>query len=559
MSKFLYLQPQYFSARNNISSANYIKKNLFSYFFTIALAFFILSIGYGSLVTIRQQSNQEIEIVGIMNSIFHYYFYIITIAGTLTAITSLYQDKSLDFYLSKPLKIIPFAFAKFCEVSLSVAWFGLIMAIPSLLIFGLFLEAHLFYYLYGFISILFLHFLGSLFAGLFALALGPLFTPGLGKKIIITIGAIWILFFLFKIIVLSNDSSVKQNLFTKLNADNLSFYIPLKLFWIELNNLNLFRLLNFQNLSISASIKFFGTFAFIFIFSISIFKDLYLKLLEVTRNQNGYNKTSVKNNKKHLRLFNGLLQTFWTKEIKTFERESINSVQLSILVIVFIFYIFSLSQIAEFENMPLLFQIWIKSLLLLVNYMSVMMIAAILCARFVFTSISLEGKSFWMIESAPILLKKYLFCKKMIWFFLISLIVTPGILISSQIISPSPSQYIILALCVLVNLYGLTSLAIGLGSYYCRLDWEHISQLTSSFGNFFYLICSFILILTNLIPVGFIITLTTLLETNAQIPILNISIYYISFFIIMAYLNLIFARISVKKGLLRISTGSFIR
>ena len=88
------------------------------------------------------------------------------------------------------------------------------------------------------------------------------------------------------------------------------------------------------------------------------------------------------------------------KDVLVFIRDSTQWPQLMIIVAINIIYVANISMI-DLSKLPAGYSIIIKDVLFLVIMGFAGFVIASIAARFVFSSISIEGKSFWVVRMAP--------------------------------------------------------------------------------------------------------------------------------------------------------------
>ncbi len=122
-----------------------------------------------------------------------------------------------------------------------------------------------------------------------------------------------------------------------------------------------------------------------------------------------------------------------------------------------------------------------------------------ICVRFVFPSVSLEGRAFWLIRSAPTTTASFLRSK---WWALL-----PGIWLVGQTLTflsnvmiGTGSLLIFLAMilqtCVTIGIVGV---GIGLGAIYPRFNSSNAAQIATGFGGFVYMVSGVMLCLVSVL------------------------------------------------------------
>jgi ABC-2 type transport system permease protein len=102
--------------------------------------------------------------------------------------------------------------------------------------------------------------------------------------------------------------------------------------------------------------------------------------------------------------------------------------------------------------------------------------------RLVYPSISMEGKAFWILNSAPIALVDLLRAKLFCWLPLAITLSISLLLAGQSIIHISvPSVLVTMFMGICMSI-GCTALAIGLGAVFARFEWESTNQISAGLG-----------------------------------------------------------------------------
>jgi ABC-2 type transport system permease protein len=115
-------------------------------------------------------------------------------------------------------------------------------------------------------------------------------------------------------------------------------------------------------------------------------------------------------------------------------------------------------------------------------------VMAVLISRFVFTSISVEGKSMWSIYTRPVIMQKFLASKFRMFFPPLLLIAELLVVVSNQLLEVDAFVMKVSVAGVFLLTFGLTSLGLGLGTLYPKFDHENISEISSSSGGVLFMI-----------------------------------------------------------------------
>jgi len=166
-----------------------------------------------------------------------------------------------------------------------------------------------------------------------------------------------------------------------------------------------------------------------------------------------------------------------SKDLKLFIREPAQWAQFLVLLVLLIIYLVNLRYFpTNVED-----SYW-KTLIGFANFAFSGFILATLSVRFVFPTISLEGRAFWAITSSPMRLKR-LFWEKFWSAFLIFLLISEVLAFASNIMLGLRGALMFLTFfSVLLMSIALTSLSIGFGAAFPRFDERNPGKIASSMG-----------------------------------------------------------------------------
>lgn len=189
------------------------------------------------------------------------------------------------------------------------------------------------------------------------------------------------------------------------------------------------------------------------------------------------------------------------KDIKLLSRDMSQLFQGILLLGIFLIYIYNLRLFAGFASVGPQDRWW-ANFLFVSNFCMSAFIATAICTRFVFPSISFEGKTFhWVLLKAPYSLDRYVKGKFFFWYGLVSVVHSLVVGAGTFASGGKGLEVILSVMCSWVLCYGLVGLAVGMGAIYSRFDWESVSQLAVGFGNIIFMLTASALILINIFPI----------------------------------------------------------
>src|SRR5262245_57775981 len=130
----------------------------------------------------------------------------------------------------------------------------------------------------------------------------------------------------------------------------------------------------------------------------------------------------------------------------------------------------------------------IKNVYAFVNLAMAGLVMSTVCARFVFPAVSAEGQAFWIIRTAPVSLRAFLWSK--FWIGLLPVfLLTEGLTVAAnQFLGIDPFLRGVAAVTVLFMSLAMVGLAIGLGARYPRFNADSPSQVAGSYGGVAFMI-----------------------------------------------------------------------
>lgn len=203
------------------------------------------------------------------------------------------------------------------------------------------------------------------------------------------------------------------------------------------------------------------------------------------------------------------LRALLIKELKVNSRDLVQVLQFLMLIGLCLIYLYNFRMLQSINALPSPSRYWWRGILVLMNSSMAGFVLTALCSRFVFPSLSLEGQSFWLLQSAPLSISAILKGRFWFWYIPTSLLGI-GIMISgSSAIDPSAEIVVLNIFFSAAMCAGMVGLAVGTGALFAEFEWEHASQLAASFGSLVFMMSSFVLIMTSMLPAGTVIFLHT--------------------------------------------------
>ncbi len=178
----------------------------------------------------------------------------------------------------------------------------------------------------------------------------------------------------------------------------------------------------------------------------------------------------------------GLTGALLVKDLRVFLRDTNQWLQLLLLGALAAVYVlnFTYLKLAEFS--------WFT--LYIINHAMVGLVLAGVAVRFVFPAVSLEGRAWWIVRTAPISLQQLLHSKLIIHFFPLALL---GVILSilSCIVIDVPLAFGVISVgLVLLVALCVSAIGVGLGAVFPKFAAENPAKIPTGVGGVVFMISS---------------------------------------------------------------------
>jgi ABC-2 type transport system permease protein len=188
------------------------------------------------------------------------------------------------------------------------------------------------------------------------------------------------------------------------------------------------------------------------------------------------------------------------KDLKVFLRDVSQWSQLLLLVALMLVYLYNF-RVLDLDRIPYMSGV-LKNMYAFLNLAMASFVMATVAVRFVFPAVSAEGAAFWIIRTAPISLRDFLWSK--FWTGLVPILVLTECLIvaGNELLGVDPFLKRLSAVAIVFMALALVGLATGLGARYPRFTAENPSQVAGSYGGVAFMIVAVLFILVMIVLLG---------------------------------------------------------
>jgi ABC-2 type transport system permease protein len=188
------------------------------------------------------------------------------------------------------------------------------------------------------------------------------------------------------------------------------------------------------------------------------------------------------------------------KDLKIFLRDVSQWSQLLLLLALVLVYLYNF-RVLDLERIPYMSGM-IKNVYAFVNLAMAGLVMSTVCARFVFPAVSAEGAAFWIIRTAPISLRAFLWSKFWIGVLPVFLLTEGLTVAANHFLGIDPFLRLVAAVTVLFMSVAMAGLATGLGARYPRFNAENPSQVAGSYGGVAFMIIAVLFMMLLIALVG---------------------------------------------------------
>jgi ABC-2 type transport system permease protein len=187
------------------------------------------------------------------------------------------------------------------------------------------------------------------------------------------------------------------------------------------------------------------------------------------------------------------------KDLKVFLRDVSQWLQLLPLLALVLLYLYNF-QALDLTRIPYMSGV-VKNVYAFLNLGLAGFVLATVAVRFVFPAVSAEGAAFWIIRSAPISFRDFLWSKFWIGLFPIWGLTEGLTVVANQFLGVDPFLKVVSAVAIVFMSFALVGLATGLGARYPRFGAD-TNQVAGSYGGVAFMILAVLFIVVTIALLG---------------------------------------------------------
>ncbi|HLB55292.1 MAG TPA: hypothetical protein VJK71_09300 [Gemmatimonadales bacterium] len=195
---------------------------------------------------------------------------------------------------------------------------------------------------------------------------------------------------------------------------------------------------------------------------------------------------------------------FILKDLRIFFRDATQWSQLILLAVLLIVYVYNIRALPLYtgERVPYV----VVTLVVFLNQGLGGFVLSAIAARFIFPSVSLEGRQLWLLRSSPLDLQAMLWSKYWVGTLPLLILALAIGLVTNQMLQAPPFMMVLSTLTTVSYTLAVGALALSLGVFFPQFETENAAQIPTSFGGLVFMLAAVslltIIIVIEAIPVS---------------------------------------------------------
>ncbi|MGB2929933.1 MAG: hypothetical protein WBB70_13575 [Desulfobacterales bacterium] len=419
------------------------------------------------------------------------FFFLLVFSSILTSLSKLYLSRDLSLVHSLPVPSYKVFIARWIESTADSSWMVIVYTLPVFISYGIVYQTAPLFYINIVMTLLSLSIIASGISAVLVITTVNFLAASRIRNICIFIGLCFFLVLFFTFRFLRPERLVDPEAFATALVYLKALKTPAPPYLPSTWAFDSMKALLYGNIREGMfQVALLWSFAGVMVFMVIIIAEaIYFKGLSKTRTAQirlfNYKATSSL----FLTFLSRPVRAFAVKEVRTFFRDQTQWSQLFLVAALVVIYIYNFN-VLPLEKAPIK-TVYFQNLLSFLNMGLAGFVLTAVAARFAYPAVSTEKEAFWLVKSAPIPLKNYLWIKFIIY-YLPLLILTEILIVATNILlKVSPFMMGLSIINIFFMVPGVVSMGIGLGAAYPDFKSENPAQTVTSFGGLlFMMVCA---------------------------------------------------------------------
>jgi ABC-2 type transport system permease protein len=176
------------------------------------------------------------------------------------------------------------------------------------------------------------------------------------------------------------------------------------------------------------------------------------------------------------------------KDLRAFFRDNSQWSQLLLLGALVVVYVYNFS-VLPLDKTPMRVE-FLQNEIAFFNVGLAGFVLSAVSVRFIFPAVSSEGTAFWIIQSSPVPLKRFLWTKFALYLFPMLVLGEVLIFLTNHLLEVSPLMMALSSVTMFLTVFGIVALGVGMGAMYPDFNHQSIAEVATGFGGLMFMILS---------------------------------------------------------------------
>lgn len=492
-SLLLLLRPKWLTARTRAMANERGRGARFALLATMGILFwaFIYTVLYKLLVYFRGVPDLGPFLAGkLLGIILVGFFSILLLSNIITALSSFFLARDLDLLVAGPVDWLTLYGAKLLETGVNSSWMVVLMAIPMFAAFGVAYHGGPLFPLIVLVAFVPFLVVPAVIGSAITLVLVNVFPARRTRDILSVIavlaaGGIVLLFRIIRPERLARPEGFRSLVeFVTVLRTPTSPFLPSE--WVQRAVLGW---LNYRPDWVSLYLLW-STAAAAFVLGALLHRQLFSVGFSKAQesSQRFVRGTVMRRVGDRLLAPLGILRReLVLKELRLFFRDTTQWSQLILLAVLVVVYVFNIKYL-PLRGEGITF--FLVNVIPFLNLVLAGFVLASIAARFIFPSVSLEGRTLWLLRSSPMPVRDLLWAKFWVGTTPLLLLALGIVGVTNALLQVSDFMFAVSVMTITMMTFALCGMALGFGTLFPQFETENAAQIPTSFGGLVFMIAS---------------------------------------------------------------------
>jgi ABC-2 type transport system permease protein len=176
------------------------------------------------------------------------------------------------------------------------------------------------------------------------------------------------------------------------------------------------------------------------------------------------------------------------KDLRAFFRDNTQWSQLLLLGALVVVYVYNFS-VLPLDKAPIRIE-FLQNEIAFFNVGLAGFVLSAISVRFIFPAVSSEGAAFWIVQSSPVPLKRFLWTKFALYLFPMLVLGEVLIVLTNHLLEVTPFMMALSTATMFLAVFGIVALGVGMGAMYPNFNHQNMAQVATGFGGLLFMILS---------------------------------------------------------------------